>query len=153
MTSTRDPERSTLQPDVKPTRRVRHGQNVTRTEDIAAIVERSRDIRIGEPDDAEYEELTEHDEAAKSTDRISALELRIAKLEAVSNASAWEVNRHNKHLILLTKGFGRMTESPWYRFLLWIMPLPLPRYKEGRTVPHIVRYDTRPSYHQSDFSE
>jgi hypothetical protein len=152
MTSTRDPLRGT-QRDFKPSRRVRAGQNVTPTADIAAIVEQSRDVSIRTPEDAEYEELTEVDESAKAQDRIDALERRIAKLEAVSNASAWEVNRHDKHLIMLSKGFARMTGSPWYRFLLWIMPLPLPQYKEGRTVPYIVRYDTRPSYHMDEHPE
>src|SRR4249919_2638483 len=145
MSRVRDPRRETQQ-DYKPSREWKPGRNVVPTSDIKALAEKSRSIAMPDPDDAEYAELTGVDETDKRDTELEALRRRIDRLEATLNAAAWEINEHNKFLTNFRAQFGKMLHYPWYRFIMWLWPLPLPAYREGKTVPYITRQDRRPAY-------
>jgi len=127
---------------------------------VRAVAELSRRIPMPHPDDAEHAALTTPDEAPRGRVIRSAedargrdLELimrRLDKLETTMNAASWEINQHNKFLVEFREAFGKMLFYPFYRFVVWIFPIPLPMYKKGKTVPHITRHDQTP-YRQGGY--
>jgi hypothetical protein len=147
-----DPTRGT-QKDYAPSRKWRPGQNVVPTSSIAEVAAASRSITMHSPDDAEHEALTAPEPpsgAEAYRGELDALRRRIDALEAAHNAAAWEINEHNKFLHLFRMAFGAMLHYPWYRFIIWLWPMPLPPFKEGKVVPYIVRADRRPVVGLSD---
>lgn len=118
-------------------------------------------LREGEPIDFPREDDEDHAEVTATPDNkpgryireaseaerreLKELRERIAKLEATLNAAAWEINEHNKWLFQFREAFEMAYLHPLYRFLMWLHPAPIPKYRRGRTVPYIVLRDRRPT--------